>query len=99
MTEFGCEAVLSREYLWEGLLARVPACGRSPMLACSICMLLQLHAACAAEEVADLLQQQGVPLDLLLQHLDIRQQLATSETVDSCLEQSSQHTGKNLADL
>jgi hypothetical protein len=75
--EFGCEAVLSREYLWDGLLTRMPACGRSPVLACSICMLLRLHAACAPEDTLDLLKRQGMPLDALLQHLDIRQQVNT----------------------
>lgn len=90
VTEFGCEAVLSREFLWDGLLARMPACGRSPVLACSICMMLRIHASCAPHDTLDLLRRQGVPLDVLLQHLDIRQQMTSAATVDdgTCNDQA-----------
>lgn len=89
--------MLSREYLWEGLLARMPACGRSPVLACSICMLLRLHASCSPDDTVELLRRQGMPLDVLLQHLDIRQQLATFDTVDAGECNDHCYDGESLA--
>lgn len=86
--------MLAREFLWDGLLARMPACGRSPVLACSICMMLRIHALCAPHDTVDLLRRQGMPLDVLLQHLDIRQQVTNAAAVDAVTCRDQAHDSK-----
>lgn len=77
VSDFGCEAVLARDFFWEGLLARMPPCGEAPTLAAGISTLLRIRAACMPDEISDFLALHGLSLDSLLQHLDLRHQLAS----------------------
>lgn len=93
VVDFGREAVLSREFLWEGLLSRLTACSGSPALACSVCALLRIRASCMPEDLAHELRRAGITLDVLLRHLDIRQQLGYSKSAHQCMPVSPASNG------
>lgn len=75
VSDFGCEAVLAREFFWEGLLARMPACGQAPTLAAATCTLLCVRATCMPVEFPGFLRSHGQSLEMLTQQLDIQKQL------------------------
>eukprot|EP00892_Ulva_mutabilis_P007023 jgi/Ulvmu1/4693/UM002_0424.1 len=76
VSDFGCEALLARGFLWEGVLTQMPSCGQAPNLTAGICALLRVRAACMPDEFPSFLRAHRVSIDMLLQHLDIRHQLA-----------------------
>jgi hypothetical protein len=84
VVDFGREAVLSRGFLWEGLLSRLSACNGQPALACSICALLRMRALCLPDELADEFRLHGITLDIMLRLLDIRQHLVHSLPAGQC---------------
>jgi hypothetical protein len=78
ITDFGREALLSREFLWDAIATRLPAPGTKPRLLAAMHALLAQRAALLPHELLDYLKASGPGIGALLHGLDVRLELQSS---------------------
>lgn len=93
VVDFGREALLGRDDLWDYVVTQLPGIGAERPLAAAMLALLLQRALLAAEDVLTLLRAHGRGLDLLVQQLDVRAQLQRSATLElrRCLAEPGAH--------
>lgn len=78
ITDFGREALLSREYLWDAVATRQPPPGAAPRLLAAMHALLAQRAALLPHELVQYLEAHGADVGAFLDAMDVRRQLTCS---------------------
>lgn len=76
IADFGREALLARDFLWDAVATRTPAPGTAPQLAAAQLALLAQRAALLPAETFDFLGEYGRDAGALVAALDARRELA-----------------------
>jgi hypothetical protein len=82
ITDFGREALLAREFLWDAISTRLPAPGTKPLLLAAMHALLAQRAALLPHELIDYLEASGPGISALLHGIDVRTELQSSPLLD-----------------
>lgn len=78
ITDFGREALLSREFLWDAVATRQPPPGAAPRLLAAMHALLAQRAALLPHELLQYLEAHGGDTGTFLGAMDVRRQLQCS---------------------